>query len=39
MQLVVFKDGVAHTTIASHLDGPSFEAVRAEFRAMLLSFQ
>lgn len=39
MQLVVFKDAVAHTTIASHLDGPSFEAVRAEFRAMLLSFQ
>jgi hypothetical protein len=38
MQLVVFKNGVAHTTIASHLDGPAFEAVRQEFRQMLLSF-
>ena len=38
MQLVVIKNGVAHTTIASHLDGPSFEKARNEFRKMLLSF-
>ena len=38
MQLVVIKQGVAHTTLASHLDGPSFESARSEFRAMLLSF-
>lgn len=39
LQLVVVKDGVAHTTIASHLDGAPFEAERAEFRRVLLSFQ
>ncbi len=39
MQLVVIKNGVAHTTIATHLDGISFENVREEFRAMLLSFE
>ena len=38
MQLVVIKKGAAHTTIASHLDGASFERVREEFRKMLLSF-
>lgn len=38
MQLVVIKNGVAHTAIASHLDGASFEKVREEFRKMLLSF-
>ncbi|CAN0586422.1 unnamed protein product, partial [Laminaria digitata] len=39
MQLVVIKNGIAHTTIASHLDGASFERARKEFRAMLVSFQ
>lgn len=38
MQLVCIKDGVAHTVIASHLDGASFDSARAEFRKMLLSF-
>jgi hypothetical protein len=37
MQLVTIKDGVAHTIVASHLDGASFEAVRSEYRNMLLS--
>ena len=39
MQLVFIKDGVAFTAIASHLDGPSFENARAEFRSMLLSYR
>ena len=39
MQLVVIKKGIAHTTIATHLDGLSFENVRKEFRDMLLSFE
>ncbi len=38
MQVVFVKDSIAHTAIASHLDGASFERVRAEFRSMLLSF-
>ncbi len=38
LQLLVFKDGIAHLLIASHLDGPPFEAARNEFRSMLLSF-
>lgn len=38
MQLVVIANGIAHTAIASHLDGASFEKARAEFRKMLLSF-
>jgi hypothetical protein len=38
MQLVVIVEGIAHTTIASHLDGATFEKARAEFRSMLLSF-
>jgi len=37
MQLVTIKEGIAHTIIASHHDGASFEAVRSEFRTMLLS--
>jgi hypothetical protein len=37
MQLLTIKDGVAHTIILSHLDGKPFEAVRSEFRKMLLS--
>jgi hypothetical protein len=37
MQLVTIKGGIAHTVIASHLDGAPFEAVRSEFRKMLLS--
>ena len=39
MQLVILKDDCAYTLIASHLDGAPFEAVRAEFREMLLSFR
>jgi hypothetical protein len=39
MQLVFIKDGIAHVAVASHLDGASFEAVRQEFRSMLLSFE
>jgi hypothetical protein len=39
MQLVVIKGGIAHTSIASHLDGPSFEGAREEFRRLLLSFE
>jgi hypothetical protein len=38
MQLVCFKQGIAHTIIASHLDGVPFEAARKSFRDMLLSF-
>lgn len=38
MQVVCIKDDVVHTVIASHLDGPQFEAARTEFRKMLLSF-
>lgn len=38
MQLVSIKNGVAHTIIASHLDGVPFEKSRATFRQMLLSF-
>jgi hypothetical protein len=37
MQMVVIIDHVAHTVIASHLDGVPFENARAEFRAMLTS--
>jgi hypothetical protein len=39
MQLVCIKDGLAHVVIASHLDGATFEAARASFRSMLLSFE
>ena len=43
MQLVCIKKKdkllVAHTVIASHLDGAQFEKARAEFRKMLLSFE
>jgi hypothetical protein len=38
MQLVCIKSGVAHTIIASHLDGGPFEGARKSFRAMLVSF-
>lgn len=38
MQLVCIKEGVAHTIIASDLDGERFEGARDEFRAILLSF-
>jgi hypothetical protein len=38
LQLVSIKNQVAHTLIASHLDGVSFAAVRQSFRDMLLSF-
>ena len=39
MQIVAIKDGCAYTLITSHLDGPPFEAARAEFRSILLSFR
>jgi hypothetical protein len=39
MQLMYIKDRVAYTLIASHLDGEPFEAMREEFRALLLSFR
>lgn len=39
MQLIFIKDSIAHTAIASHLDGEPFEAVRGEIRSMLLSFE
>lgn len=39
MQLVFIREGVAHTAIASHLDGAPFEAARTEFRRMLESFE
>lgn len=38
MQLMSIKENIAYTVIASHLDGAPFEAVRDEFREMLLSF-
>ncbi|MEX2263956.1 MAG: hypothetical protein WD696_18530 [Bryobacteraceae bacterium] len=38
MQLVSIKNGVAYTVILSHLDGDQFDAVRDEFRGILLSF-
>jgi hypothetical protein len=38
MQLVTLKEGIAHTLITSHIDGPYFEQAREQFRAMLLSF-
>lgn len=39
MQLIFVKDGIAHTAIASELDGSSFDSVRDELRTMLLSFE
>lgn len=39
IQLVCIKNGVAHTIIASHLAGAQFEGARAEFEAMLNSFE
>lgn len=39
LQLVFIKDRVAFTAIASHKDGPAFEAARPELRKMLLSFR
>jgi hypothetical protein len=39
MQLVVINRGVAHTVIASHLDGAPFESARTEFRLLLTSMQ
>lgn len=38
LQLVAIKDHVAHTLIASHLDGVAFAGVKNAFREMLLSF-
>lgn len=39
MQLVFIKNAIAHTAIATHLDGASFERVREEFRSLLMSFE
>ncbi len=39
MQLVAIKNGLAHTLIASHLDGHPFEQMRGQFREILLSFK
>jgi hypothetical protein len=39
MQLVVISREIAHTVIASHLDGAPFESARAEFRKLLTSMQ
>ena len=39
LQLVAIKAGVAHTLIASHLDGAAFKEVRDAFRTMLVSFE
>ena len=39
MQLVSIKGGVAHTLIASHLDGAPFDVAKASFREMLTSFE
>jgi hypothetical protein len=38
LQLVSIKDGVAHTIIASNLDGDAYAKSKAEFRKMLISF-
>ncbi len=38
LQLVTVKESLAATVIVSHLDGEPFEAARAEFEAILLSF-
>lgn len=38
-QLVFIKNGIAHTAIATHMDGKPFELAREEFRRMLLSFE
>jgi hypothetical protein len=39
MQLLCVKGGCAYTLITSDLDGPSFDASRDQFRALLLSFE
>lgn len=39
MQLVAIKKGVAHTLIATQLEGAPFERMRARFREILLSFR
>ena len=38
LQMVSIKDGVAHTLIASHLDGGPFDKAKAEFKKILISF-
>ena len=38
LQLVAIKNGVAHTLIASNLDGPTYDKCKAQFRQMLTSF-
>jgi hypothetical protein len=38
LQLVTIKDDVAYVLIATHLDGPVFEASREQMRSFLLSF-
>lgn len=39
LQLVTIKQGVAHTLIASNLDGIPYEKSKTQFRAMLTSFE
>ena len=39
LQLVTIKSGVAHTLIASNIDGLTYEKQKAQFRAMLSSFE
>lgn len=39
LELICIKDGLAHTLIASHLDGVAFEGARKSFRSILLSFE
>lgn len=39
MQVVCIAQGRAYAVMASHLSGPSFEAVRDEFRNILTSFR
>ncbi len=38
LQLVTIKDGVAHTLIASNLDGLPYSDSKKQFKAMLTSF-
>jgi hypothetical protein len=39
MQLVIIKNRLAYTLVASHLEGDLFEESRQDFRKMLLSFR
>ncbi len=39
MQLTCIKRNIAHVVIATHMDGPMFEAAREEFHSLLSSFR